>query len=625
MESSDILRAEEAADDKPPPPPPEEGTPRFVLLLTFFATLGGFLMGYDMGIVSGSMLFIVPALRLSTLWTEAIISGAVGAAAVSALLGGWIIDAIGRRISLLIGSVIFAVGGVVMGAAPTKEVLLIGRVICGLGIGLASVVVPVYVAEAAPVRSRGRLTIMWQMMINLGILLSSLTAAGLSYLPVHGWSLTAAGLSYLPVHGWSLTAAGLSYLPVHGWRYMLGLSAIPGVVQFLGFLFMPESPRWLVDKGRCDQARRVLATIRGRADVTAELQDIEKSVQDAKTNKMKGCGVLVQIVRTAPVRRALVVGVGLLVFQQWCGINTAIYYSGTVLKMAGFPVKAAVWLVVLPNALLFFAGLVGIYLVDRIGRRPLLIWSMVGTILGSVIVAIGFQLSETFPPVLGPNITETFANGTAIARCSSQYSSCSACIKDIDCGFCDERVQSSGSCLPAANDERSLYGRCSSAGPDNSTFRFAHGYCPNDKYSLVTLLGVALFVFLFSPGMASMPWTINSEIYPLWARGTCSSIAATAAWSNNLIISFTFLSMTEAVTIYGTFWMFTGFSLLGLLFFVLLVPETRNKSLEQVEELFLTSLQLHRPRVQRAKTELKPAESPDAQVLLTGAVKTDFV
>nr|KAG5711293.1 hypothetical protein BaRGS_005990 [Batillaria attramentaria] len=531
--------------------------------LTFFATLGGFLMGYDIGIMSGSMLYVQPHFNLSTVWTEAIVSGAVGAAAVSSMLGGWLTDLIGRRKSLLVGSVIFSIGGLIMGAAPSQEALLVGRIVCGLGIGQASVVVPVYMAETSPLHLRGRLTTMWQMLINLGVLISSLIAASFSY-----------------VHH-------------HGWRYMLGLSALPGVVQFVGFLFMPESPRWLVDKGHVDEARQVLVRLRGYSDVGDELHEIKKSVEEAKASTQGGFKLLVQIVNTPHVRRALIVGMGLLFFQQWCGINTAIYYSGTVLKMAGFPARWAVWLAVVPNALLFLAGISSMFIVDRIGRRPLLIWSMIGTIVGLVVIAIGFQVSTESGATLNTTIVETFDNGSIIQRCHSQYTSCDKCVKDIECGFCYNDV-SSGSCLPSANEERSLYGRCNGTS-DNPDMTFTYEYCPSD-YSWIAALGIALFVFLFSPGMAPMPWTINAEIYPLWARGTCTSIAATCAWTSNLIISFTFLSMTEAITTHGTFWMFTALSVLGLLFFVWLVPETKGKSLEQVEELFMSPAQLQHRR-----------------------------
>lgn len=567
--------AKTSPDNETPQPPPP--TPRFLFLLTIFATQGGFLLGYDIGIMSGSMLYVQPYFNLLTVWTEAIVSGAVGAAAISSLMGGWLADKIGRRRCILTSSVVFSLGGVLMGAAPTQEVLLVGRIICGLGIGLASVVGPVYMAETSPLHLRGRLTTMWQMLINFGVLVSSLIAAAFSY--VHPY----------------------------GWRIMLGLSALPGIVQFVGFLFMPESPRWLVSKGQVDSARDVLVRLRGHKDVTEELNEIKMSVDEAKAKTQGGLKLLLQICTTKHVRRALVVGMGLLFFQQWCGINTAIYYSGTVLKMAGFPARLAVWLAVVPNALLFLAGISGMFIVDRIGRRPLLLWSMFGTTLGLVVIAVGFQLSTEYGADVNSTIIETFENGSTIQRCHSQYTSCSLCVKDIGCGFCYDDV-TSGSCLPSANEERSLYGRCNaSSGADDDWMKFTYEYCPSD-YSLVAAIGVALFVFLFSPGMAPMPWTINAEIYPMWARGTCTSIAATVAWTSNLIISFTFLSMTEAITTHGTFWLFTALSVLGLLFFVWLVPETKGKSLEHVEELFMSPEQRERRR-NTAITVVAPTDS----------------
>ncbi|KAK7503342.1 hypothetical protein BaRGS_00005263 [Batillaria attramentaria] len=548
VDNNPSCETETSSPDGQPP-----ATPRFVYVLTFFTTLGGFLVGYDMGIISGSMLYIQPYFGLSTIWVEAVVSGAIGAAAVSSLMGGWVMDLIGRRMTLLMGSVIFTVGGVVMGAAPIPEVLLVGRIICGLGLGLASVVVPVYMAETSPAHLRGRLTTMWQMLINIGVLLSS------------------------------LIAAGFSYVPDVGWRYMLGLSALPGVIQFVGFLFMPESPRWLVDKGHVDEARQILIRTRGYSDVTNELKEIEDSVNATKASTKSGLRLLVQVWTTGHVRRALVVGMGLLFFQQWCGINTAIYYSGTVLKMAGFKSRWAVWLAVIPNAGLFLAGISGMFIVDRIGRRPLLIWSMIGVILGLIVIAVGFQLSTEFGATLNTTIVETFDNGSIIQRCHTQYTSCDECVNDIGCGFCYNDA-ASGSCLPSANEEWSLYGRCNGTSGDQD-MKFTYEYCPSD-YSWIAALGIALFVFLFSPGMAPMPWTINAEIYPLWAR--------------------------------GTFYMFAVISVLGLLFFVWLVPETKGKSLEQVEELFMSPAKLQH---KRSVADARQQEDASGGICMT-SVKT---
>ncbi|KAH9489110.1 hypothetical protein Btru_042220 [Bulinus truncatus] len=533
--------------------------PRFIYILSALATVGGFLFGYDIGIVAGSMLYIQPYFELSTFWQEATVSGTIAAAAVASLLSGWLTDQIGRKRTIMASGVVFTAGGVIMGAAPTKEVLLVGRIVAGLGVGLASVVVPVYVAEASPVSGRGRLVSLHQLMINTGIIVSS------------------------------ILAGGFSYVKPEGWRYMLGLASVPGALQFVGFIFMPESPRWLVSRGRIDQARDVLMRIRGRQDVTDELNGIIQAVEEASKDTAEGIHHWIKIFRTPHVRRALFVGCGLLFFQQWCGINTVIYYSGTVLKMAGFPVKYAVWLVAVPNLINFLSSFIGLYLVERIGRRPLLILSLAGTIIGLVILAVGFQISSENAASLNSTIVEYHINGSIIVDCVRKYSKCSDCVKDNSCGFCYSDAND-GTCLPSFNEERSLAGRCNSSSSTETFYKWAMEYCPSD-YTWIALMGMAVFVFAFAPGLGPMPWTITSEIYPLWARSTCNSLSACTAWVCNLIISFTFLTMTEHITIHGTFWLFAAITVVGVVFMVLLLPETKNKTLEEVEQLFMTSRQ----------------------------------
>ncbi|RUS88604.1 hypothetical protein EGW08_003630, partial [Elysia chlorotica] len=538
----------------------EMATPRFVYVLSSLATIGGFLFGYDIGIVAGSMLFIQPYFELSTLWQEAIVSGTVGAAAVAALMAGWLTDRVGRKPTVMVSSVVFTIGGILMGAAPTKEILLLGRIVSGLGVGLASVVVPVYVAEASPPHIRGRLVSLHQLLINTGIIVSS------------------------------LLAGGFSYVVPDGWRYMLGMAAVPGVVQFLGFLFMPESPRWLVGKGKMEDARAILLRMRGGADVEEELEEIRMTVLEAEKDSAEGIQHIIKILRSRHVRRALLVGCGLLFFQQWCGINTVIYYSGSVLKMAGFPVKYAIWLVTVPNLINFLASFIGIYLVEKIGRRYLLIGSLAGTIVGLVILAVGFQLAASNPATLSSSVVETDHSGNLISTCFRKHTSCESCVKDNSCGFCYSG-KDDGSCLPSDNSVHSTEGRCNMSSSSELEFKWAYEFCPSD-YTWIALIGMAVFVFAFAPGLGPMPWTINSEIYPLWARSTCNSVAACTAWVCNLVISFTFLTMTETVTTHGTFWLFAAITVLGVLFMVLLLPETKDKTLEQVEQLFMNKAEL---------------------------------
>ncbi|KAK7102892.1 hypothetical protein V1264_021050 [Littorina saxatilis] len=543
-------------------PAKPQGNRTFVYVLACFATIGGLLFGYDTGIVSGSMLLIQPYFELNTFWQELIVSGTIGAAAIFALIAGPCCDIFGRKKVIMVASFIFTVGAIVMAISPNKWVLLAGRIIVGIGIGFASMTVPVYVAESAPPDIRGRLVTLNQLFITIGVLLSS------------------------------VLAGAFSEMEDTGWRYMLGLAGVPGAIQFIGFIYLPESPRWLVSKGRDEEALKVLKRIRGHDDVDEEF----KEVKDAESNKQSGF-VLSQIMNTPHVRRALFVGCGLQLFQQLCGINTVIYYSATILKMSGFPPKQAIWLVCVPFGVNFLATFIGVWAVERLGRKILLCISFVGVTIALIVLAMGFLLSAKHSPAINGTMSVTYPNGSAVHDQCQQYSICEDCILNADCGYCyDDNQSGSATCLLAKGDkdkDKDLYadyGRCSTNhtdAPAGSDMKWTHGYCPTD-YTWMSVLGLALFVLSFAPGLGPMPWTINSEIYPMWARGTGVAISTMFNWIFNLAVSFSFLTLLETITKYGTFFLFMGVCVFGLAFTVIFVPETRNLSLEEVEELFMT-------------------------------------
>ncbi|XP_041110793.1 proton myo-inositol cotransporter-like isoform X1 [Polyodon spathula] len=238
----------------------EDVTPSFVYVLAGFSALGGFLFGYDTGVVSGVMLLLKREMNLNALWQELLVSSTVGAAALSALAGGVLNGFLGRRPCILLASFLFSVGAVVLSVAPSKEILLVGRVVVGLGIGVASMTVPVYIAESAPPHLRGRLVTINTLFITGGQLFAS------------------------------VIDGAFSYLPKDGWRYMLGLSFFPAVLQFFGFLFLPESPRWLIQKGKTQKARRVLSRIRGNQNIDEEYDSIKTGIEDEE--KESGGGKL---------------------------------------------------------------------------------------------------------------------------------------------------------------------------------------------------------------------------------------------------------------------------------------------------------------------------------------------
>ncbi|XP_059191735.1 proton myo-inositol cotransporter-like isoform X1 [Centropristis striata] len=567
MSGSMGSRRQKAADDgehliEPPssssggdPLDQDAPTPGFVYLLAVFSALGGFLFGYDTGVVSGAMLLLKKEMDLSALWQEVLVSSTVGAAALSALAGGPLNGWLGRRVCILLASFIFSVGGVILAVAPGKEVLLVGRITVGLGIGIASMTVPVYIAEVSPPHQRGQLVI-----INSAFLTGGQFVA-------------------------SVIDGAFSYLRHNGWRYMLGLSVIPAALQFVGFIFLPESPRWLLQKGRSQEARQNLIRIRGGRSVDEEYDAIRSSIEDEQKEAGAGGLVILRILRYGPTRRALIVGCGLQMFQQLSGINTVMYYSATILQMAGVrDVKQAIWLAAATSATNFVFTLVGLWLVERVGRRKLTLGSLLGTGLSLTLLAVGFLLSAQYsPPVtlhpVGPQ------NSTC-----RLYGSCELCMLDPDCGFCYRGNSSSvfdSSCVPVSQSstDHAAWGRCSEQTEGPGSPIWAYNFCPT-SFSWLVLLGLILYLAFFAPGMGTMPWTVNSEIYPLWARSTGNACSAGVNWIFNVLVSLSFLHAAQYLTYYGAFFMYVGLVLLALLFVLGCLPETKGLQLEDVDHLF---------------------------------------
>ncbi|XP_058481007.1 proton myo-inositol cotransporter-like [Solea solea] len=539
----------------------QDVTPGFVYVLAVFSALGGFLFGYDTGVISGAMLLLKKEMHLNALWQELLISCTVAAAALSALLGGFLNGLFGRRVCILLASFFFTVGGIVLSTAPGKEVLLTGRLIVGVGLGIASMTVPVYIAEASPPHLRGQLVTVNTLFIT-------------------GGQFTA-----------SLIDGAFSYLQRDGWRYMLGLSVIPALVQFVGFLFLPESPRWLIQRGLTQKARRVLSQIRGNQNIDEEYDSIKNSIDEEEKDSGGDGPVIWRMLTYPPTRRALLVGCGLQMFQQLSGINIIMYYSATILQMAGVrDDRLAIWLAGITTLTNFLFTLLGVWLVERVGRRKLTLGSIIGTCLSLSLLATGFLISaQHSPPITFHPLDPAMANSTC-----SKYQLCEPCMLDPACGFCYRENSSAllaSSCVPVnkASTEQAAWGRCSNVSLMKDHTYWAYNYCPT-SYSWLVLLGLVLYLAAFAPGMGPMPWTINSEIYPLWARSTGNACAAGVNWTFNILVSLTFLHLAQYLTYYGAFFLYSSLALLGFIFIYGCLPETKARRLEEIEALFENQL-----------------------------------
>jgi sugar porter (SP) family MFS transporter len=359
--------------------------------------------------------------------------------------------------------VAFALGSAICALAPNIGTLIAGRVMVGVSIGLASLTVPLYIAEIAPTPARGKLVSLNQLALTSGIVI----AYGVGY----------------------------AFASIQGWREMFAVAIVPALALVVGMVALPESPRWLVSRGLVSQAQNVLRRLRATANVDAELHEISQSLRSQKGSWRELLGPV--------VRPAVVIGVTLAILQQITGINTVIYYAPTIVELAGLRTASAALLATTGVGLINVGfTVVAIALLDRLGRRPLLLAGLLGMTFSLALLGLLFWL----PGMLG-----------------------------------------------------------------------------NSGGALFLVLALCLYVASFAIGMGPVFWLLIAEIYPLKVRGLAMGVATVANWGANLVVALTFLSLMAAIGRSFTFWFYAVVTAIGLVFAWYYVPETKGKTLEQIE------------------------------------------
>ncbi|SFM88859.1 MFS transporter, SP family, major inositol transporter [Izhakiella capsodis] len=449
-------------------------TEPFVKVIACIATLGGLLFGYDTGVISGALLFMGPSLHLTSFTMGLVTSSLLFGAAFGALLSGHFAAALGRRKIILALAIIFAVGALGTALAPDVQWMVFFRMVLGLAVGGASATVPIYIAEIAPANRRGQLVTMQELMLVTGQLLAYISNAGFDAL----WG------------------------GENTWRWMLAVATLPAVLLWFGMLYMPDTPRWYAMKGRLAEARKVLERTRAKEDVEWELTEIEETLQD---DEVKGKPHLREI-KKPWLLKLFFIGLGVAVIQQTSGVNTIMYYAPTMLTSLGMSNNAALVATIANGVISVLMTFVGIWMIGRIGRRPIVMIGQFGCTLSLLFIG---------------------------------------CI----CFFMP--VESGGE-------------------PD-----MLHGY--------LVLLGMLLFLSFQQGALSPVTWLLLSEIFPTRLRGIFMGGAIFAHWIANFLISLFFPLMLSSVGLAGSFFIFAVIGLLGAVFVVLCIPETRNRSLEQVE------------------------------------------
>ncbi|KAJ9690400.1 hypothetical protein PVL29_012848 [Vitis rotundifolia] len=431
----------------------------------------------DVGVMSGAILFIQEDLKITEVQEEVLVGCLSIISLLGSLAGGKTSDAIGRKWTIALAAFVFQTGAAVMALAPSFPVLMVGRLLAGVGIGFGVMIAPVYIAEISPAIARGSLTSFPEIFINLGILLGYVSNYAFSGLPVH-----------------------------INWRIMLGVGILPSVFIGLALFIIPESPRWLVMQNRIEEARLVLLkTNVSEIEVEDRLVEIQQSAGTANAMRHEQKAVWRELFCPSPsVRRMLITGCGIQCFQQITGIDATVYYSPTIFKDAG--IKGNAGLLAATVAVGFTKTmfiLVAIFLIDRVGRKPLLYVSTIG--MTTCLFGLGLTLS-----LLG--------NGPL-----------------------------------------------------------------GIKLAILSVCGNVAF---FSVGIGPICWVLSSEVFPLRLRAQASALGAVGSRVSSGTIAMSFLSVARAITVAGTFFVFSGISALSIAFVYMCVPETKGKTLEEIEMLF---------------------------------------
>jgi len=476
--TTDAVRGASSGGGAEPPDDRRMLFGRFGLWLTLVGVvtmLAGTLFGYDQGVISGALQFIQADFGLTSFMTEVVTSWVTLGALVGALAAGLLADRLGRKNTGVLAGVLFMAGAAISALSPDTAVLVVGRFVVGFGVGVASVAAPLYAAEMAPKESRGRFVSTYQLAITIGILIAYVVDDLLS------------------------SSAN--------WRLMLGGAAVPGLALVLVMLAMPETPRWLMRAGRRADAATSLTKVRGSRGVDDALDEIQEDLDENTEQATWG------EVFGRSMRRPLMVGVGLAVFQQITGINAIIYYADEIFASAGFvtPEEQATATLFAVGVVNVLATFIAVAYIDRFGRRPLLFAGLVGMTVSLLAVGAAFV-------ALDENATN---NGTTPST-----------------------------------------------------------------VGIITLISLVVFIGSFAFSMGPIVWTIISEIYPNRVRGRAVSIATAANWAAAFLVSQFFLSLIDWIGSTATFWLFAFFSIVAYVWIWKYVPETKGRSLEEIQELW---------------------------------------
>lgn len=446
----------------------------YLLFIALVSAMGGLLFGYDWVVIGGAKPFYEVFFNITN--SPSMQGWVMGSAILGCLLGvmvsGSLSDRYGRKPLLVVASILFTISAIGTGAANTIEMFIFWRVVGGVGIGIASNLSPMYIAEIAPSASRGKYVSINQLTIVLGILAAQITNLLVAEPIASGTIL---------LDSWNVQT---------GWRIMFWAEAIPSFAFFALILIIPESPRWLASQYKYEKATAIFSKIGGEEFAVEQIKELKAALGTIKEK------VSYKMLFEGKIPKILMLGVFIAVFQQWCGINVIFNYAQEIFSAAGYGVSDILFNIVITGLTNLIFTYVGMYLVDRIGRRALMLFGSIGLACIYAILGVCYYFTVTGPAVL-----------------------------------------------------------------------------------FLVIAAIACYAMTLAP----VTWVVLSEIFPVKIRAMAMGVATFSLWTACFILTYTFPLLNNSLGAYGTFWLYGVVCFVGYLFLRVYLPETKGKSLEEIE------------------------------------------
>lgn len=448
----------------------------YLILISLIAGMGGYLFGYDWVVIGGAKAFYEIYFSIADIpWLQGwVMSSALLGCLMGVVISGWLSDKYGRKFMMILASVIFALSAFFTGAASSLELFILFRIISGIGIGIASNISPMYLSEVSPPAVRGKFVAIYQLAIVLGILSAQIVNWQIAEPVVPGEDI---------LHSWNGQL---------GWRWMFWAPAFPAILYLVLAFVIPESPRWLISKEKYQKATDIFSRIAGRETAVLLVNEVRNAAQET-VNKVK----LSQLFKGKSFKIVLI-GIVIAILQQWCGINVVFNYAQEIFTAAGYSVSDMLFNIVVTGVVNVIFTFVGMYTVDRLGRRSLMLLGTIGLSLIYIVLGAGYYF----------------------------------------------RIE-----------------------------------------GIIMLFLVVLAIACYAMTLAPVTWIVISEIFPTHIRAKGMALSTFALWSASFVLTYTFPLLNSSFGSYGTFWLYGFICILGFLFIKRNLPETKGKTLEEIETI----------------------------------------